>query len=364
MRPAALTDFDHAVWIQTSFLGDVVLTTGALALFRRAFPGRKQFLVTTAVGAAALKDAGVLDGIAVFDKSGLGVSGMLAVKAALRRMTAGLRAGVILQAHLSMRSALLARLLSLPVVTYRQANGSRFSIAEVERVAVLHEAARVALLLEPLGVARAEIVATMPRLIAGSAVADAGLAAFLSSESFPGVPIAAVVPGSVWATKKWPSQRFGEVAVWLLRAGWKVLVLGAANEKDDAAVIDAMVPEGLRERFMNAAGRTGVGDLPAVYPRLGLVIGNDSSSLHYASSFSVPTLAIFGSTVPAMGFAPLSPLHRVVQQPDLPCRPCSAHGPSRCPLDHFRCMLDVGTEKVETALRAMGMGQPASGRRA
>jgi heptosyltransferase-2 len=68
-----------------------------------------------------------------------------------------------------------------------------------------------------------------------------------------------------------------------------------------------------------------------------LVVGNDSGVLHLAAARRRPVVAIFGSTVPELGFEPFRTPHCVVQYP-LPCRPCTAIGRERCPLGHLRCL--------------------------
>ena len=73
-------------------------------------------------------------------------------------------------------------------------------------------------------------------------------------------------------------------------------------------------------------------------------------------AMNTPTVAIFGPTVPALGFGPLAERRAVVQQDTLACRPCHAHGPMQCPLGHWKCMGEIGADTVaKTALeRAYG----------
>jgi ADP-heptose:LPS heptosyltransferase len=68
--------------------------------------------------------------------------------------------------------------------------------------------------------------------------------------------------------------------------------------------------------------------------------------MHMARALGVPTLAIFGSTDPAMfDFAGHAMLFAGVE-----CAPCSFFGRSRCPRGHFRCMLDLTEERAWNAL--------------
>jgi heptosyltransferase-2 len=135
-----------------------------------------------------------------------------------------------------------------------------------------------------------------------------------------------------------------------------LVILGSQDEQAAAAEME----EGLRDhapRVINLAGKTSLDDLRGLYPQLDLLVSNDSSPLHYASAFQVPTLAIFGATVPGLGFGPLAP-RRMVAEVELACRPCSDHGPQECPLGHFKCMRTLAPERV--ASMALELLTPAS----
>jgi heptosyltransferase-2 len=66
-----------------------------------------------------------------------------------------------------------------------------------------------------------------------------------------------------------------------------------------------------------------------------------------------PTLAVFGPTVPALGFGPLAPRAAVVGHDGLACRPCDRHGPQRCPLGHWRCMREITPTHVAAMLHEL-----------
>ena len=61
-------------------------------------------------------------------------------------------------------------------------------------------------------------------------------------------------------------------------------------------------------------------------------------------------MALFGSTSPVLGFAPVGEGHAVLCR-ELPCQPCTVHGRERCPLGHFRCMTSIGVDEVVDRVR-------------
>ena len=56
------------VWLQTGFLGDIILTSAAFRWIKERWPHFEQKLITTPLGAKALKDHPDLDEILIFDK--------------------------------------------------------------------------------------------------------------------------------------------------------------------------------------------------------------------------------------------------------------------------------------------------------
>ncbi len=100
-------------------------------------------------------------------------------------------------------------------------------------------------------------------------------------------------PGAGWGAKRWPAERYGEVARGLARAGLCPLVNYGPGEED------------LFRAVLAASGGTArptkgsVTDLIALTRRARLFIGGDTGPLHLAAALRVPVVAIFGPTDPA-----------------------------------------------------------------
>jgi heptosyltransferase-2 len=76
-------------------------------------------------------------------------------------------------------------------------------------------------------------------------------------------------------------------------------------------------------------------------------IGCDTGLSHIAAALGVPTVVIFGPTLPEFGFVPLGDVKVVQTDEELECRPCSPHGPKICPEGHHRCMESISAERVK-----------------
>jgi heptosyltransferase-2 len=141
----------------------------------------------------------------------------------------------------------------------------------------------------------------------------------------------------------------------------EIVVVGGT---EDLAAGEAIVAR-TAGRARSAVGQLTLRESAAMVERAICVITNDSLALHLASALGRPVVAIFGPTAPAFGFGPRQADDLVVELPLLPCRPCSAHGPSRCPLGHHGCMRDLGIAPVlaavEQRLQQIGLAGPMAG---
>lgn len=361
--------FTHVVWLQTSFIGDIVLSSAAMQLAHRLWPNVAQAVITTNAGAEVLSRLPFLEQSFVFAKRHRNFLRMLQGTAdEVQRWAMNLPSGsfpILLQAHKSFRSSTLAALTGLPVITYRESNLWPLLFVRkkrlIDRVMPFHEAARIAMLLEPLGANREEIIAAKPYLPSDGSRDLIGKWPMLNQENRPVIGIA---PGSVWATKRWPVDRFTELAGELLRAypACHLVLLGSGAEIELCEKIESGVlrHSDFRRRVDNLAGKTNLNDLPVIFSKLDLVISNDSSPVHFASAANVPVVAIFGATIPAFGFGPRTEGSQVVDVGRIDCRPCSDHGPQECPLGHFQCMTNLQVSDVKAAAAAIIERLPGS----
>ena len=310
--------------VQTAFLGDIVLTTP--------------------LGAAVLAGHPFIDAVLPFDKRGRdrGALGTLRGMRSLRRL--GFDAAVAAQR--SGRTGLLvAASGARPRVGFHGAPG-RFAYTESVRWdADRHAVHRYLALSAPLG-GDPESADPTP-VLAVDDVARARVHALLARQGI-GVEdgVVAIAPGSIWGTKRWTPEGFAAVARAVLLRGLRPVLVGSPDE----AALCTAIAERAGGSVPVLAGATGVADLTALLARSRALIVNDSGPGHVASAVGTPVVAIFGPTVPAFGYTPFGAAHRIVEHPDLPCRPCDRHGPQVCPLGHHRCMQEIGAERVLGAL--------------
>lgn len=331
-----------AVW-NTAFLGDAVLTLPLLQSLRKARPDARIDYYVRGGLSGLFAASPALDNVYEFKKGG---ARSMARLRALRAEVGARGYDLWLSPHPSLRSAWLAGAsgAELRVGYSRPLYNRLFYNRIVERhFPELHEIDRVLELLKPLGLTE---LSRWPELVLPPETRERAAEFFadVRGAGRSAAPVLGLHPGSVWATKRWPAAYFARIAAQALERGAQVLVFGGPGEEDAAAQvllgISELVDRAAQAGVRNLAGKLSLPDLAACIANLSCYVGNDSGPTHLAWCQRVPTVALFGATVPGLGFAPLGDA-AVLEVRGLACRPCGLHGPKVCPEKHFRCMREL-----------------------
>jgi heptosyltransferase-2 len=168
-----------------------------------------------------------------------------------------------------------------------------------------------------------------------------------------GRPVAALAPGAVGPSKRWPVSSYATLAQSLTAQGLAVWVLGSPDEGPLAAEIVRSAGEYARD-LTSPDLRNAILALKLA----AVAISNDSGLVHVAAAIGTPTIGIFGPTSP-WHWAPLNPLAATIETTtDVPCRPC--HKPT-CRMEHHRCMRDIAPSQVLAAVESTLSSRPAPG---
>jgi heptosyltransferase-2 len=170
-----------------------------------------------------------------------------------------------------------------------------------------------------------------------------------------GAPLAALMPGAEYGpAKRWPTERYAELAADLANRGAAVLVLGSAKE---AALGDAIRAAAGGDRVRSLCGRTSLGDVVDVLGAVDVAVTNDSGLMHVAAAAGAYVVAIYGSSSPS--FTPPLTAASEILHLGLDCSPCFAR---ECPLGHLRCLRDIRVADVRAAVdRALAARSRAHG---
>ena len=160
-----------------------------------------------------------------------------------------------------------------------------------------------------------------------------------------GDTLIALCPGAEYGpSKRWPAQRFAELARRLASKGAEVFILGNARDAELGRSIARCSPA------LDLTGKTGLLDAVDILSAASAAVTNDSGLMHVAAALGLPVAGIYGSTTPA--FTPPLSTRSLAIGHDLPCRPCFRR---ECPLGHRACLTNTSANRVMDALRELGV---------
>ena len=161
------------------------------------------------------------------------------------------------------------------------------------------------------------------------------------AEAHPG-PFVLVNPGANWPNKRWPPDRFGEVAARVREEHGlaSVVLWGPADEPLADAVIAASRGAAVR------APATTLPDLVWMARRAALVVSGDTGPLHLACAAGAPVVGIYGPTDPRRN-GPWHPDDVGASRFEV----CECHHRRSCRAARW-CLLDIGVDEVVSAVRA------------
>ncbi|HKB07693.1 MAG TPA: glycosyltransferase family 9 protein [Candidatus Polarisedimenticolia bacterium] len=329
-RPPSPARVSRLLVIRTDRIGDLALTTPALADLRAHFSKAEITVLASAAPLEILREHPAVDHLRPLEGGRLpadlvgrfdlvidftpdeDLKGALLARAARARHSAGFRASGR-QACFSLRGARADR---------------RKHILELNRD-----------LLDALGV---PATSTRPALYLTRE--ERGSAQAILSARGAAAPRVAVHPGGPTPSQRWSAERFAELISLLTeRRGAACVVVAGPCEQDLTRRICAATPDAV------PAGVLSIRDMMGVIGACDLFIGNNSGPLHVAGALGVPTVSVMGPT-DTLRFSPRGFADRVLRR-ELPCSPCQR---ARC--WHHTCLRSIEADEVceqaEAALSA------------
>jgi lipopolysaccharide heptosyltransferase I len=367
LSPADLThrDFRKVLLIKLSAVGDVVHTIPVLNKLRRRYPAAQlDWLVTPAI-AELLRHHPAITNVIEFEREAWSTPWRLAPFASYARLAAKLRNAdydLVVDMHGQFRTAALAFATgararigfdrpragvwkasprNFPEQARKHAwQGAREGswLAYTHHIPVptldLHAVDRYLNVGPILGLDRepADFFFPIPQ------PAISRVDALLSARGAGRADIVVMAPATVWETKHWGSDKFGEVAGHFLAKGFAVVLIGSPRERAVCKDVAALAPG-----VIDLAGMTTLSELAELIRRSAISITNDSGPMHLAAALDRPVVSIFGPTDPIW----IGPYHRdnAVLQAGLACSPCYLRKLKHCQHGHA-CMRNISPVAV------------------
>jgi heptosyltransferase-3 len=159
-------------------------------------------------------------------------------------------------------------------------------------------------------------------------------------------------PGSKMPAKRWPLDRFIEVARSVFQgfANSRIIVFGG---QDDSSLGEEMRRE-FGNNVINMAGELRVLESAEALRRCHVYVGKDTGVMHLAAAVGTPCVAIFSARDHPGRWEPLGSKHAVFRK-DPACAGCLL---DVCTEQAMRCLKDIGSEEVVGAVIKILMSRP------
>jgi lipopolysaccharide heptosyltransferase II len=352
MTPEQLQRWSQArrvLAIRLDNLGDVLMTTPALAAMRESLPQAEITLMCSPSGALLQPHLPMVDHVLVHkapwvkhEQPGTALEDFLLVDTLSRQsFDAAVIFTVCTQSALP--AALMCRLAGIPLrAAYNRENPYELLTdwlpePDLSVASARHEAQRQLELVQHLGWRTADA-----RLRLQLRPQDhEGLAAKLRQAGLaPGAAWIVVHPGATAASRRYPADRFGMAAEAIAQdSGCTVVFSGSAGEQPLIAQAQAT----MRRPSISLAGALSLGELGALIAGAQVLVSNNSGPVHMAAALGTPVVDLYALTNPQ--HTPWLVPARVLNH-DVPCRNCLK---SVCPQGHHDCLAKVPSEEVAAA---------------
>ena len=107
-------------------------------------------------------------------------------------------------------------------------------------------------------------------------------------------------------------------------------------------------------QILNLVGKINLELSASIVKNADSVLTNDTGLMHIAAAFHKNIVSVWGNTVPELGMYPYLPKEpekcHIIECKDVRCRPCSKLGFKECPKKHFRCMMEIDTDRVAESI--------------
>jgi heptosyltransferase-2 len=324
--------------VRFSSLGDVVLITPVLEALKRRIPERRVVLLTRSDYAPIFAADGRLDALWAWDEAEESLT-------TLARRVRAARFDRIVDLHGSLRSRLVT--LGVSSLTTRMDKQSLKRWALVARPPLKRRRALRPVTIRYLETAGLAGEDPTPRLELGGETLAAGRAWRQGLAGGGEGTVVALLPGARHPAKRWPLDRWVELAERLREDGIRPLVLPPPEGLPGPPVLD-------RPGFETVPPLIDPLDLAGALAAVDGVVANDSGPMHLAAAVGTPTVGLFGPTSPELGFAPVGPHTRALHL-GLFCSPCSRHGRHPCWRSRRVCLEDLLPQAVLGALGDLGV---------
>ena len=324
---------------RTDRLGDVVLSTPVIRHMRKLYPEAYIAFLVRPQNKAVVESNPDLNEVIVYDKYGTEKSFFKTIKFALGLRKKNFDTAIAL--HPTNRAHMIFFIAGVPVrIGYDRKMACLLTekIPHIKQEGKKHEVGYNFDLLEKAGFYTEGFDRTpyMSTSKEDKLVVDAVL-----KDNDVKRNIIVMHPGASCISKRWPPERFAEVADVLSSKYNRDIVIVGGEETEE---LSSQVIEHIKTKAVDLTGVLLLSELAELLSRSSLFISNDSGPVHVSVAVGTPVVAIFGRKDPGLSPERWGPLGEkdIYLHKDVGCDKCLAH---KC-LKGFACLTAITSEDV------------------
>jgi ADP-heptose:LPS heptosyltransferase len=306
--------------VRFSSIGDVVLTTPIVRCLKQQLPNATIHFITKKSFVSLIENNPNIDKI-------------IPIQSSIKEVVPDLKKEKydwVIDLHKNVRTLSLKQKLKVPSRSFPKMNVEKWMLVKfkIDRMPKVHIIERYFETVKHLGVKNDFLPCDF----------------YISSESNISIystfgiqtPFLAIAIGAQFSTKRLPLNKLTEI---ISKIKYPIILVGGPMDADLACSIINSFPD---KNIKNACGGFTLQQSASIVKEAKALLTNDTGLMHIASCFQIPTISVWGNTVPALGMYPYFPkspeLFSIHEVKNLNCRPCSKIGYKKCPKTHFNCM--------------------------
>jgi ADP-heptose:LPS heptosyltransferase len=337
---------DHILVLRFSAMGDVALATPVIKSLAQAYPSKKISVVTRPKFGVFFHGIPNVNVIGVdLDKNYKGFGGIFRLFGDLRKH----KPTLVIDIHDHLRTKLLRfffGLTKVKTIVFEKGRPEKKKAVQPKnklRGQLLHTVVRYQRVFERVGLKFSFVTAPY---LAVKKESDDKLQQWVQTKNVKAKIWIGVAPFAAHQSKMWPLEKYQQVIEKLSASGLYHFFLfgGGKLETEQLEALQNKIPN-----VTSTAGELGLNRELALIEKLSLMLCGDSSNMHLAALLNVPVVSVWGGTHPHLGFGPWGQGDEAIVQvsvEELPCRPCSVYGTSKCLRGDFACLMQVTPEVV------------------
>lgn len=312
--------------IRFSSIGDVVLTTPVVRCLKQQIPDIEIHFITKKSFQPILQDNPYIDKL-------------ITIQSSINEVISELKKEKydwVIDLHKNVRTLSLKQKLGVPSRSFPKMNLEKWMLVKfkIDRMPKIHIVDRYFETVKHLGVKND--LQPCDFFISNDAYVNIENTFELTSSYIT------IAIGAQFATKRMNFEKLSEI---ISQLDETIIIVGGSMDNELAQQLIDHFPS---KTIKNACGDFSLQQSASIVKQSKLIITNDTGLMHIASCYQIPTVSVWGNTVPALGMYPYFPekpeLFSIHEVEGLNCRPCSKIGFQKCPKGHFNCInqLDTG----------------------